>query len=136
MISSLPTFSFAAAVFAIIAKKPQPNPKHEDVHLCCLLSFRLALTFRFFIHFELVLVFLFKLFKTHIYICIYSFIWLHLVSAAALGIFPAPERVDFNICSAQALQLWRSGLAGWWHVGSQFPDQGLKLCPLHCKADS
>ena len=42
MIFNLPTFSFAASVFGIIAKKPQPNPKHEDVHLCCLLSFRFS----------------------------------------------------------------------------------------------
>ena len=27
-------------------------------------------------------------------------------------------------------------LVALWHVGSQFPDQGLNLCPQCCKADS
>ena len=28
------------------------------------------------------------------------------------------------------------GLVAQWHVGSYFPDQGLNLSPLHCKAGS
>ena len=39
-------------------------------------------------------------------------------------------------CGKQALQLWCAGLVALWHVGSQFPDQVLNLCPLHSMADS
>ena len=28
------------------------------------------------------------------------------------------------------------GLDALWHVGSQFPDEGLNSHPLHCKVDS
>ena len=38
-------------------------------------------------------------------------------------------------CGTWALQLWHVGSVAPWHVGSQFPDQGLNSCPLHWQAD-
>ena len=39
-------------------------------------------------------------------------------------------------CGKQAFQLWCAGLVALRHVGSQFPDQVLNLCPQHSMADS
>ena len=39
------------------------------------------------------------------------------------------EACELSSCGAR-------GLVAPWHVGSQFPDQGWNLRPLHCKADS
>ena len=63
-----------------------------------------------------------------------------LVSSCGMWV---PEHVGSVVCGTQALQLrraaqqlWHMGLVAPWHVGSQFPDQGLNLRPLHCKVDS
>ena len=37
----------------------------------------------------------------------------------------------FSSCAAQALQLWHVDLIALWHLGSEFPDQGLNLRPLY-----
>ena len=37
---------------------------------------------------------------------------------------------------ASGLSCGMAGLVALWHVGSQFPDQGSNLRPLHSKADS
>ena len=41
-------------------------------------------------------------------------------------------------CCAQTPECTGSdvGSVALWYVGSQFPDQGLNLCPLHGKVDS
>ena len=39
-------------------------------------------------------------------------------------------------CGAQALELWGTGLVAPGHVGSEFPDQGLRPFPLQWKAYS
>ena len=38
-------------------------------------------------------------------------------------------------CRARAQLLQPVALVAHWHVGSWFTNQGLNLCPLHCKAD-
>ena len=44
--------------------------------------------------------------------------------------------VACSLQGEQAQQLWCLGLIAPRHVGSQFPDQGLNLHPLHWKVDS
>ena len=48
------------------------------------------------------------------------------------------SRLCLSSCAVRvfSLQLMRVGLVAPRHVGSQFPDQGSNLCPLHWKADS
>ena len=62
--------------------------------------------------------------RTFIYLFV---IWPHGVLVVAGGLFR---------CSTWTLQLWPAGLVAQRPVGSQFPDQGLNLCPLHCKVNS
>ena len=52
------------------------------------------------------------------------------------GVFVAARRL-LSSCGVRvfSLQLWRTGLVTPRHVGSQFPDQGSNLGPLHWKAD-
>ena len=38
------------------------------------------------------------------------------------------------ICGCVRSSLQHAGLVAWWHVGFQFPNQGLNQCPLHWKA--
>ena len=53
----------------------------------------------------------------------YLFIWPHQVLVTAVGSFIVSGSIHV---SSEVPQ----------HVGSQFPNQGLNLCPLHWKADS
>ena len=46
-----------------------------------------------------------------------------------------PTCVSLFIVFMQDLPLQHAGLVALWHVGCQFPDEGLNLCPLHCKVD-
>lgn len=73
--------------------------------------------------------------------------WLHQVSGAPCRL--SGWRHGLSSCgtwasAAVALGLWVTGAEQLWcvgcvvpqQVGSQFPDQGSDLCPLHCKVDS
>ena len=58
---------------------------------------------------------------------LYLLIWLWQVLVAAHRIFP---------CSVRAQYLWHERFVAPWYAGSQFPDKGLNLYPLHWKVDS
>ena len=67
----------------------------------------------------------------------FLFFWSALVFVVATRLSLAAAHMGFSHCEAWApeyvgsIVVCRLLQLGLWHVGSQFPDQGSKLCPLH-----
>ena len=75
---------------------------------------------------------------------IYFIFWLYPGLVASCRIFPCGSFLGlsvaacrlFSSCGMWAFQLKHTGLVALWYMGSQFPDQGWNLHPLHQQVDS